>query len=82
MTDELRPIRRIVTGHDLHGRSSIVEDGSSPAGRLVPERPGYRVTNIWRTLESPTAIDALERMVNHQGVAPPVKGLVCARAMC
>jgi hypothetical protein len=72
----LQPIRRIVTGHDPQGRSCIVEDGTSPAVKLVPERPGYRVTNIWRTVGSPAEIDAADAIAAHQGVAPPKNGTV------
>jgi hypothetical protein len=74
--DLSKPIRRIVTGHDSDGKSCIVEDGPSPAVRLVPERPGYCVTNLWRTVGSPTDIDALDSIVMHQGVAPPPNGTV------
>jgi hypothetical protein len=70
------PIRRIVTGHDDQGRSCIIEDGTSPAVRLVPERPGYRVTNLWRTVGSPADINASDSIVAHQGVAPPDNGTV------
>jgi hypothetical protein len=70
------PIRRIVTGHDDQGRSCIVEDGPSPAVRLVSERPGYRVTNLWRTVGSPVEINASDSIIEHQGVAPPVNGTV------
>jgi len=76
MTATLPPIRRIVTGHDAQGRSCIIEDGPSPAVRLVPERPGYRVTNIWRTAESPAEINARDTIAEHQGVAPPPRGTV------
>jgi hypothetical protein len=70
------PIRRIVTGHDAQGRSCIIEDGPSPAVRLVPERPGYRVTNLWRTVGSPADIGATDSILEHQGVAPPPGGTV------
>jgi hypothetical protein len=70
------PIRRIVTGHDAHGRSCIVEDGPSPAVRLVQERPGYRVTNVWRTVGSPADVNAADSIGEHQGVAPPPNGTV------
>ena len=70
------PIRRIVTGNDPEGRSFIVEDGPSPAVRLVPERPGYRVTNLWRTVGSPALITAVDSIAEHQGVAPPPNGTV------
>ncbi len=35
------PVRRIVTGTDGEGRSSIVEDGPPTAVITVPEQPGY-----------------------------------------
>jgi len=70
------PIRRIVTGHDDQGRSCIVEDGPSPAVRLVSERPGYRVTNLWRTVGSPADINTPDSIAEHQGVAPPLNGTV------
>ena len=70
------PIRRIVTGHDAQGRSCIIEDGPSPAERFVEERPGYRSTNIWRTVGSPVPIDAADSIAEHQGVAPPPNGTV------
>ena len=70
------PIRRIVTGHDSEGRSCIIADGPSPAVRLVPERPGYRVTNLWRTVGSPADINAADSIAEQQGVAPPTNGTV------
>lgn len=70
------PIRRIVTGHDAEGRSCIIEDGPSPSVRLVAERPGYRVTNLWRTVGSPAPIDAIDDIAEHRGVAPPSGGTV------
>jgi hypothetical protein len=76
MSPHVPPIRRIVTGHDAQGRSCIVEDRASPAVRFVPERPGYRVTNIWRTTESPANIETPDSIVEHQGVAPPKNGTV------
>ncbi|HTE39906.1 MAG TPA: cupin domain-containing protein [Steroidobacteraceae bacterium] len=70
------PIRRIVTGHDAEGRSRIESDGPSPAIKLVPERPCYRVTNLWRTVGGTTNIDASDSITEHQGVAPPPGGTV------
>ncbi|RYY85210.1 MAG: cupin domain-containing protein [Comamonadaceae bacterium] len=76
MADTLPPIRRILTGDDADGRSSIVEDGASPAIRLVPERPGYRVTNLWRTGAAPAPVDAPDSIAEHKGVSPPPGGTV------
>ena len=72
----LPPIRRVVTANDEQGRSYLCEDGESPAVRLVPERPGYRITNLWRTDSSPAEIHAPDTIRLHQGVAPPPYGTV------
>lgn len=76
MPQELRPVRRIVTGVDSQGRSCIVDDGESPATRTVAERPGYRSANIWRTVGNPTPIAAPDSVVEQRGVAPPPGGTV------
>lgn len=73
---DLKPIRRVVTGDDAQGVSSIVEDGPSPAVRVVPERPGYRVTNLWCTGGASSSVHAPDRIAEHQGVAPPAGGTV------
>ena len=40
MTDTVHKVRRVVTGNDADGQSTIVEDGVSPSIRTVEERPG------------------------------------------
>lgn len=70
------PVRRVVTGHGPDGRSRIIEDGASPAVKVVPERPGYRVTNLWATHGSPAMIDDLDRIAETRGVMPPPGGTV------
>ena len=70
------PIRRVVTADDATGASFIAEDGPSPAVRLVPQRPGYRVTNLWCTAASPSSVRAPDRIAQHQGVSPPPGGTV------
>ena len=76
MIDNLPYIRRVLTGEDSNGRSIFIEDGTSPAVRLVPQRPGYRVTNIWRTGEAPSAVEARDSISEHKGVLPPKHGTV------
>ena len=44
-------IRRVVTGHDAHGRSIVVEDAAA-ANTLGT------ITNIWATAASPAPVDA------------------------
>jgi len=72
----LAPIRRVVTANDAQGRSYLAEDGPSPAIRFVPERPGYRITNLWRTDAAPANIGSPDTIHLHQGVAPPPLGTV------
>ncbi len=74
--DSLPPVRRVLTGDDAAGHSAIIADGPSPAVRLVPERPGYRVTNIWRTGAAPADVNAPDSIAEHQGVSPPAGGTV------
>lgn len=71
----MSPIRRIVTGHNAQGRSFFEQDGASPAQRTVAERPGYRVTNLWRTSLSGNTQTA-DSIADHQGVLPPTGGTV------
>jgi hypothetical protein len=70
---ELRRFRRVVTGDNASGRSSIVEDSEPPA-LTVAERPGYRVSNIWVTSDTPASISAPDRVSAHKGILPPARG--------
>jgi hypothetical protein len=74
MSDELAPIRRIVTGDDADGRSRVESDGASPLVRTVVERPGYRVTDLWCTSASPPAIGEPDAIAGRKGLAPPERG--------
>jgi hypothetical protein len=49
----LRPIRRIVTGHNAQGKSVIVSDGPSPHALTLPGRDDFGLTNLWVTDGSP-----------------------------
>jgi hypothetical protein len=74
MSESLPPIRRIVTGDDARGRSSIVEDAPASAIRSVAERPGYRSVNVWRTTQTPVSINDLDSTARHEGILPPKNG--------
>lgn len=76
LSDVIAPIRRVVTANNSAAQSYILADGPSPAVKEVPERPGYRVTNIWRTTESPAKISADDSITEHNGVLPPPQGCV------
>jgi len=76
MSETLPPIRRIVTEDDARGRSRIVEDAPATAVRTVPERPGYRSVNVWRTVGMPLPISAQDDIEGHQGILPPKNGTI------
>jgi quercetin dioxygenase-like cupin family protein len=76
MPTPLPPVRRIVTGNDASGRSRIVEDGESPAVITMEARPGYRNSNLWRTLGADASVDAADSITQHKGVLPPKGGTV------
>ena len=76
MPDFLPSVRRIVTEKDLNGRSRIAEDAPATVIHLVPERPGFRVVNVWRTEESPARISAPDTTVAQKGLVPPPGGTV------
>ncbi|HVP77503.1 MAG TPA: cupin domain-containing protein [Thermodesulfobacteriota bacterium] len=47
MAEILKPIRRIVTGHDRKGRSCVLYDGRAPNVNPQPNKPGSGMTDIW-----------------------------------
>ena len=72
---EPAPVRRVVTGVAANGKSKIVEDRALTA-LTVPERPGYCVSNVWVTGESPASVSAPDRVAGHKGVLPPKRGTI------
>ena len=71
-----KPIRRVITQNDAKGKSFIVEDALITNVKVVPERPGYQVSNIWRVTESPASISAPNTIDEHVGVLPTKNGNV------
>jgi naringenin degradation protein FdeH len=49
----LKPIRRIITGHDAQGRSIIASDAPSPHALAILNTPAYGLTDLWVTHDSP-----------------------------
>ena len=76
MSETQPAVRRVVTGHDPRGVATIVTDSPAPVTRTVPERPGYRVTDLWATTSSPAEIDAPDGVADIRGVLPPRGGTV------
>jgi quercetin dioxygenase-like cupin family protein len=47
MSYALKPIRRVVTGHDADGRSKVVWDGPAPNVKAPAMGSGRRYTDLW-----------------------------------
>jgi naringenin degradation protein FdeH len=73
----LKPIRRVVTGHNAQGKSVIVSDGPSPHAMTLPGNPSFGMTNLWVTDRVPAdntgARDAAARPVV---LEPPANGSI------
>lgn len=73
----IKPIRRVVTGHDARGRSVIASDGPSPHVLMIPGRTDFGLTNLWvgdgRAGENEGSADAAARPVV---LEPPAGGTI------
>ena len=49
----LKPIRRVITGHNAKGKSVILSDGPSPHTLTIPGQPNFGLTNLWITSGAP-----------------------------
>lgn len=45
--------RRVITGHDSDGRSTILFDGPATAVQEMASMPGLALTDLWETTRSP-----------------------------
>ena len=50
---DIRPVRRVVTGHDVQGRAVVVMDGLATSVLYRPSRPGVALTDLWATGDPP-----------------------------
>ena len=73
---QLPPIRRVVVSEDDAGRSFIEQDGPPTVVRTVPERPGFKVVNLWATLGTPAYVRDVDRAREVQAIMPPLAGTV------
>jgi quercetin dioxygenase-like cupin family protein len=73
----VKPIRRIVTGHNARGRSIFLSDAPSPHVLTLPGRPDFALTNLWVTDAAPASnagsADAAARPVV---LEPPSQGTI------
>jgi len=50
-------VRRILTGHDSAGRSTIIADGQAPNVKEMASMPGLALTDLWETTGAPANND-------------------------
>ncbi len=69
-------VRRIVTGHDSHGRSVIQEDGPPPRSVTLGGEEGTTFHELWNTRATPAPIDRASGEPAEAGLAllPPAGG--------
>ena len=70
-----KPIRRVVTGHDASGKSTIVFDG--PAPNVKQRKAGNASTLLWVSEESPADVSgSADRAARDIAVPPPRRGTI------
>jgi hypothetical protein len=53
----LPPIHRVVTGHDVDGKSHVAIDGALASVRELDAVPGVIFHEVWQTHATPAAVD-------------------------
>jgi mannose-6-phosphate isomerase-like protein (cupin superfamily) len=70
-------VRRVLTGHDADGRSTIIADGIAPNMKEMPSFPGLALTDLWETRGAPASneghADAADRRIH---LEPPKNGTI------
>jgi len=70
-------VRRVLTGHDAEGRSTIIADGLAPNVKEMPSFPGLALTDLWETASAPADngghTDAAARPIH---LEPPKNGTI------
>ena len=56
MSDPIKPIRRVVTGNDAHGRSRVLFDSAAPNVNPGAVSKGTCMTDVWVYKSSPAVI--------------------------
>ncbi len=71
-----RQTRRVITGHDAHGKAIIVADGSAPNVK-VRTVGNLTSTLVWVTDETPANLESPhDPSLRESGVAPPPGGSI------
>ena len=72
---DFKAVRRVVIGHDQHGKAVALSDGALMPKQRSPG--GNGVTNLWVTSEFPVELTgATDKAAAHAGVPPPKNGTV------
>ncbi len=70
-------VRRVLTGHDQDGKSTIIADGPAPNMKEMPSFPGLALTDLWETTSAPADnaghVDAAARPIH---LEPPRNGSI------
>ena len=70
-------VRRVLTGHDSAGKSTILADGQAPNVKEMASIPGLALTDLWETTAAPASnaghADAAARPVR---LEPPKNGTI------
>jgi hypothetical protein len=70
-------VRRIVTGHDERGTAVVSTDAAAPTVISHPQRPGYYLTQLWATSDTPASVDnGPDPTLQPLALAPPRNGTV------
>jgi len=78
MTEQAKPVRRIVCIDNDQGKSEAISDAPSPDVRTDPARPGFASTRIWDTDRTPARIQGIrETLDKPHTLEPPPGGSVC-----
>ncbi len=71
-----RQTRRVITGHDSHGKAVVIEDGSAPNVK-VRKAGNLTSTLLWITDETPALLEPdVDPSLRETGVAPPAGGSI------
>jgi mannose-6-phosphate isomerase-like protein (cupin superfamily) len=78
MSEQPKPVRRIVTVDDEEGKSVAISDAPSDDVHTDPARPGYASTRIWVTDRTPARIEGIRDTIDApHTIEPPPGGSVC-----
>jgi len=73
----IKPIRRVVTGHNARGRSVIVSDGPSPHVLTLPGRPDFALTDLWVSDRAPASnAGSGDPAKRRMSLEPPANGTI------